>query len=350
MAPASPQTSTSLEGQEIAVCRWGSPAFKCAVAETQGQRESHEDAHSVLCTSKTGAFWVLDGHRGDAAARYGAKHLPLEVRRQDIGGQFITQGLPADESIEQGFEHIDCQLRTFLNRDRNTHGHPGSTVVGAMVARQIDGTYSAKLANCGDSRGVLMRGPTEGRGTAPPAKIRLPQSLESARKSLSKKEGWDAQASWLPTWPAIVETIDHKPNSFSERSRIEAAGGHISGGRVARLDGHLAVSRGLGDFDFKGDRKLFPADQKVSCMPDIYEVTNIQPGSLLLLACDGLWDVMSTQDAVHFVRSRLKRDPFIDIGDIAASLIRNVLKLDSGDNVTVLLAHFTDGDCWPAEQ
>ena len=56
---------------------------------------------------------------------------------------------------------------------------------------------------------------------------------------------------WLPEWPAVVETIDHKPSLCFERARIEAAGGTVRGGRTARLDGSLAVSRSLGDFDFK---------------------------------------------------------------------------------------------------
>ncbi|KAH8050009.1 manganese ion binding protein [Aureococcus anophagefferens] len=44
------------------------------------------------------------------------------------------------------------------------------------------------------------------------------------------------------------------------------------GGVVARLDGNLAVSRGLGDFAYKKDPRLGPGQQKVSCVPECYDL------------------------------------------------------------------------------
>lgn len=335
-----------MEAAEVLVSRFTSSAFKCAVAETQGGRDYHEDAYAVHCNARRADFWVLDGHRGDTAARFGARTLPKELKRRanaTDGGAILrdNSGLLADECIERGFQAVDQQLRTILACQQKLLEAPlkppGSTVAGAIASLQANGTYTVKLVNCGDSRGVLIRGPAEHRTSASPAKVRLPRLLESVRSIQSQKECWDPQASWLPEWPAIVETIDHKPNSLPERARIEAAGGHVSGGRIARVDGHLAVSRGLGDFDFKGDRGLSPAQQKVSCIPDIYEASNLQPGSLVLLACDGLWDVVSTDEAAHFVRSRLKKEPSADMGDIASGLVRSALS-KTEDNVTVLLA------------
>ena len=43
-------------------------------------------------------------------------------------------------------------------------------------------------------------------------------------------------------------TYKHKPNSPEERERIEKAGGHVVFGRVP---GSLAVSRALGDSEFR---------------------------------------------------------------------------------------------------
>lgn len=353
MAHATPKSPV------IRVERCGSSAFKCAVAETQGRRDSHEDAHSALCYEQAAAFWVLDGHRGCDAARFGAQALPQEFARNVNSAQQkdgkITYGLPEDERIERGFEAVDSRLRGLLGQQQQKSNQSycrsaGSTVVGIIAARQADGSYSAKLANCGDSRGVVVRGPNERRASAAPVRVRLPKQLERLRKSQAQKECWAEGASWLPDWPAVVETIDHKPGHLVERSRIEAAGGTICGGRCARLDGNLAVSRGLGDFDFKGDRGRPAGEQKVSCVPDIYEVHNLQPGALLLLACDGLWDVMSSEEAACFVRGRLKREPDLDIGEIAAALVRTCLKMNSSDNVTVLLVQCTDGSTWEGKQ
>lgn len=218
----------------------------------------------------------------------------------------------------------------------------------------------------GATREGLLRGRVRGRpGEAVPGEDLPPMGLPGTRSrgggdllplpsarspaGLAGQASW-TDTSWLPSWPAIVETIDHKPSHPLERARIEAAGGQVCGGRKARIDGNLAVSRGLGDFDFKGERKLPAAEQKVSCIPDIYEVSGIQKGALLLLACDGLWDVMTTKQAAAFVRSKLKKDPEADLGAIAAELIRFCLRMESSDNLTVMIVQFIDGSDWANTQ
>jgi protein phosphatase 1B len=70
-----------------------------------------------------------------------------------------------------------------------------------------------------------------------------------------------------------------------------------------RVDGDLAVSRALGDFQYK-NRPDLPADkQKVSCLPEIRVWERKLTDEVLLLACDGLWDVMSNDEAIEEVRS-----------------------------------------------
>jgi len=112
------------------------------------------------------------------------------------------------------------------------------------------------------------------------------------------------------------------------------------------LDGNLAVSRGLGDFEYKGDPSREPGDQKVSCIPDIYEVSGLKPGSICVLACDGLWDVMKGDRVASFVRDWLKRDPRADLGEICTKLIRMSLELNSRDNVTAMIIQMVDGSEW----
>jgi len=290
----------------------------------------------VHCGEKLADFWVLDGHRGNDAATFGADALA-----QEIGQAMDGKNLPTNAEIHKGLETVDNMLRNHLAKDE-THRQAGSTVAGALIAQQSNGTYTAKMVNCGDSRGVVVRAPQERKSSAHAATIRLPQHFQK----FEEEDCWTADASWLPSWPAIVETIDHKPSHPIERSRIEAAGGRVCGGRRARIDGNLSVSRGLGDFDFKDDVNLSASEQKVSCVPDIYEVEGLQAGALLVLACDGLWDVLTSEEAASFVRGRLRRDPEADLGAIAAALIRVCLKLDSSDNMTVLIVHFVDGSSW----
>jgi len=322
----------------IRVQRTGSSSYKCCVAETQGRRPEHEDAHAMHCGQNKGDFWVLDGHRGDTAAQFGAMNLS-----QAVGLAVQEDSLPTNKQIEEGFVTVDNQLQRHLAQAAVKHSE-GSTVIGALCVKESTGYYSIKLLNCGDSRGVVVRGPKEDEGSETKVPVRLPQHLERYKDMEAFLAGG---ASWLPTWPAIVESIDHKPYQPTEKARIEAAGGRVCGGRRARVDGHLSVSRGIGDFDFKDNNERPAEEQKISCMPDIYDVSGVLPGSLLILGCDGLWDIMSSEKAASFVRARLQRRPEVDLGDVAAALVRHCLrKRGCRDNVTVLLAELSEGTAW----
>merc|ERR1712050_326309 len=81
--------------------------------------------------------------------------------------------------------------------------------------------------------------------------------------------------------------------------------------------------------------------QKVSCIPDIYEVSGLQPGSLCVLACDGVWDVMTGQEVAEMVREALSKDADADLGNIAASIVRTSLDKGSRDNVTAMVVQMS---------
>ncbi|CAE7826910.1 ppm-1.A [Symbiodinium sp. CCMP2592] len=144
-------------------------------------------------------------------------------------------------------------------------------------------------------------------------------------------------------FPVILETVDHKPDHPTEKFRIEAAGGTVTMEDPPRLDGSLAVSRGLGDFEYKGDGQRLASEQKVSCVPDIYEISSLQPGSICVLGCDGIWDVMTAEDVAEYVREELSMDPPTDLGDVAAELLRLCLKKNSRDNMTCMILQLVDG-------
>mmetsp|Transcript_36544 Transcript_36544/g.66264 ORF Transcript_36544/g.66264 Transcript_36544/m.66264 type:complete len:335 (+) Transcript_36544:91-1095(+) len=323
-------TQGTFEGETpIEVQTFAGPMFRSALAETCGRRPSYEDAYAISSQEDRASLWVFDGHRGDSAARYAADVFSNE----EFGRNKGNPSLPCNKKILGAFQSIDRNLREHFCSKKIKAA--GTTAVGAMVIRQNDGTYSTKLVNCGDSRAVVIRSPNETKQSAANVKVKLPECLDRIR--LMVNANWSEEASWLPDWPAVVETIDHKPNFWLERARIEAAGGKVLGGRCSRVDGNLAVSRTIGDFDFKGDERRTVAEQKVSCLPDIYEVTGMPEGSVVLLACDGLWDVMSSEDAAVFVRERLQREPPMELDEIAEELISFSLNAQTGDNVTVLL-------------
>lgn len=280
-------------------------------------------------SGKQGSFWVLDGHGGDGCANHCAPKLAEQVAS---GAEGST--VSSDPHITFAFPRVDSDFRAHV-RD-NPEKDSGSTVTGALISKQDDGTYSAKLINCGDSRGLLVRDPAEEEAGQKAFSVRMPPHLAS---------GWGGAPPAQP-WPLIAETVDHKPNFPTEKARIEAAGGFITNEEPSRLDGNLAVSRGLGDFEYKGDPNREPGDQKVSCIPDIYEVSGLRPGSICILACDGLWDVMKGERVASFVRDWLKRDPGVDLAEICTKLIRMSLELNSRDNVTCMIIHMVDGSEW----
>uniref|UniRef100_A0A7S3QPN3 PPM-type phosphatase domain-containing protein n=1 Tax=Dunaliella tertiolecta TaxID=3047 RepID=A0A7S3QPN3_DUNTE len=121
------------------------------------------------------------------------------------------------------------------------------------------------VANAGDSRGVLCRGST-----------------------------------------AVPLSEDHKPASERERSRIIAAGGFLSEiGGVCRVNGNLNLSRAIGDLKYKSSTELPAKDQIITAEPDICQITLTPEDRFFVLACDGIWDVMSNQDVVDFVSQKL---------------------------------------------
>ncbi len=119
----------------------------------------------------------------------------------------------------------------------------------------------------------------------------------------------------------FLASEDHKPDRPDERDRIESAGGFVlQAGDPAtwgppgacywgcpRLDGDLALSRGLGDFNFKDDMNLTPIEQKFSPEPEIYEMNKMEEGDLILLACDGILDVLTNEELIELVLSEITR-------------------------------------------
>uniref|UniRef100_A0A183FK16 protein-serine/threonine phosphatase n=1 Tax=Heligmosomoides polygyrus TaxID=6339 RepID=A0A183FK16_HELPZ len=120
------------------------------------------------------------------------------------------------------------------------------------------------VANAGDSRAVLCRGGT-----------------------------------------AIDLSIDHKPEDDVEKTRIVNAGGFVN--EDGRVNGGLNLSRAFGDHSYKKNTELPLRDQMITALPDV-KVEELQPSDeFLVVACDGIWNSLNSQQVVDFVRERLKR-------------------------------------------
>ena len=136
---------------------------------------------------------------------------------------------------------------------------------------------------------------------------------------------------------AYQVTEDHKPSNPMETARIKNANGFICNNRVL---GVLGVARSFADFKYKSNPE-FPAEQQlVTACPDITEMNNSSV-EFIVLASDGVWDLMTNQEVVNFVKSRM--DELSPLQNICEDLLKKckipiyTLTGISQDNMTVLI-------------
>ncbi|WP_411023006.1 PP2C family serine/threonine-protein phosphatase, partial [Salmonella sp. s51228] len=134
-------------------------------------------------------------------------------------------------------------------------------------------------------------------------------------------------------------SYDHKPNNDIEMQRINKAGGYVEFNRV---NGNLALSRALGDFTYKTNETILAEDQIVTANPDLI-VKQLEPGDeFIVLACDGIWDCMTNQEVLEFVRKRLAKnmEPYVICEELMdACLATEVRPGGVGcDNMSVIIA------------
>lgn len=90
---------------------------------------------------------------------------------------------------------------------------------------------------------------------------------------------------------------DHKPDDINEKRRIQRGGGFVEEGRV---NGVIAISRAIGDWEYK-NTTFKPEDNMVTAYPEVI-VESLRPDhDFLIIACDGIWDCMTSQEAVSYI-------------------------------------------------
>lgn len=178
----------------------------------------------------------------------------------------------------------------------------------------------------------------------------------------------DCRAVMCRNGKALNLSVDHKPNREDERSRIEKAGGWIETAEVLniprlyrlhledeelveeteelvgwvevhRVNSCLGMTRSIGDILIKDKKKVqFKKDflgELVLAEPEIQEGTITDKDEFILIACDGVWDVFTSQEAVDFVHSSLIRKKSCQL--IAEELVEMAIELGSLDNVTAII-------------
>ena len=146
---------------------------------------------------------------------------------------------------------------------------------------------------------------------------------------------------------AVPLSEDHKPNDPRESERIVKAGGTIEesqgGARTHyRVNGNLNLSRAIGDLEYKKNADLQPHEQMITSTPDVVRMERSADDEFLVLGCDGVWDVLTNDDCVHFVRSRLAEGKALqeiceEIADECLSPDPKATQGIGADNITCII-------------
>ncbi|XP_060025273.1 protein phosphatase 1G isoform X4 [Lagenorhynchus albirostris] len=104
---------------------------------------------------------------------------------------------------------------------------------------------------------------------------------------------------------ALDMSYDHKPEDEVELARIKNAGGKVT--MDGRVNGGLNLSRAIGDHFYKRNKNLPPEEQMISALPDIKVLTLTDDHEFMVIACDGIWNVMSSQEVIDFIQSKISQ-------------------------------------------
>lgn len=256
------------------VLSWGSFA-------TCGRRETMEDTHFLLPhmhNEDIHVFGIFDGHRGAAAAEFSARALPRFLQASS------SISSPID-ALKEAFIKTDIAFREELDFCRKSKKviqkdwHPGCTAAAVLIVRN-----KLFVANAGDCRTILCR-------------------------------------AGCP----VVLSKDHVASCLEERERVINAGGQVKwqvdDWRVGPAA--LQVTRSIGDDDLK------PA---VTAEPEISETILSAEDEYLVMASDGLWDVLSNAEVVSIIKDTVKEP-----GMCSKRLATEAAERGSKDNITVIV-------------
>lgn len=239
----------------------------------QGWRMSMEDSHIVEPNvlpegdkDHVAFYSIFDGHGGSGFAQF--------------AGEKVSEILTKQKSFQAG-NYSQALIDAYLATDKESlkdpilkNDHSGCTATSVLISQL---QKLIVCGNAGDSRTVL------------------------GSKGLAK-----------------ALSYDHKPTLISEKSRIIAAGGFVE---MDRVNGNLALSRAIGDFEFKGNDNLGPHEQIVTCVPDIIEhKLNYDEDEFIILACDGIWDCLTSQECVDLVHFGIKQGN-MTLNEISSKII-----------------------------
>jgi protein phosphatase 1G len=286
-----------------------------------------------------------------------------EMQDEEGKLQMVPAGSGDNEDDEDGVQApLSSAPRNTVNKMCALQDHRVIAGCTAIVAMLVGTTLY--VANAGDSRGVMCRRlqPLD----ADEAKMNeseendeeqeeeqqeeqeaqeaqeTPQisNAEKIRRSKPEKPNTDQEGVVYETIPL---SLDHKPLDPIEHNRIRQAGGFVND--VGRVNGNLNLSRSLGDLKYKCNFDLPQPQQMITADPDIRQFELTEDHEFMVLACDGVWDVLSNEEAIAFVRARILKG--MPLEQISAEVMDYCIAEDpgltggiGGDNMTCMVVQF----------
>ncbi|KAK9058700.1 hypothetical protein SSX86_023542 [Deinandra increscens subsp. villosa] len=281
-----------------------------------GLRRANEDQHIIIDNlSKhlgdaykwglpSSFYAIFDGHGGPEAASY-VKENAMRLFFEDSD---LPQAAPAGAS---GLDDVvDSDL--FLKQVEVSH------YKAFLQADQALADESSVSCYCGTTAlTVLIMG----------------------RHVVTANAG-DCRAVVCRNGSAMQITQDHTGLAcLQEKERCQRLGGYFD--TEGYLNGQLGVTRALGDWYMKKEKLLIAE-------PDVRRIALTDNDEFMIIACDGIWDVMSNQEAVTLVRCQLRQHN--DPQRCAKVLVNQALRLHSTDNLTVIVVCFSSQTVTPTTQ
>ncbi|XP_061976791.1 protein phosphatase 2C 37-like [Populus nigra] len=239
-------------------------ASKFGMTSVRGRRRDMEDAvsiHTSFTTKNTSFFGVFDGH--------GCSHVAMrcrdrlhEIVKEEVEGFKEEKSVEWKETMKRSFIKMDKEVENCcVEGDDSSNCRcelqtPQCDAVGSTAVVAVVTPEKIIVSNCGDSRAVLCR-----------------------------------------NGDAIPLSSDHKPDRPDELLRIQEAGGRVIYWDGPRVLGVLAMSRAIGDNYLK---------PYVIPEPDVTLTERMAGDEFLILASDGLWDVVPNDTACGVVRTCLR--------------------------------------------
>lgn len=265
--------------------RYGKPIPKVSLsrvgcASLIGQRKENEDRFQVSqMTDSIMYFAVFDGHGGPEAADFCEKYMET----------FIKDLVSKEENLEtvltSAFLEVDKAFAKHLHFFPNSPATNAGTT--ATVALLRDG-IELVVASVGDSRAMLCR-----RGKA------------------------------------LKLTDDHTPERKDEKIRIKKSGGFITWNSLGQpnVNGRLAMTRSIGDFDLKNMGVIAEPDTKVISLHHVHD-------AFLALTTDGINFIMNSQEICNVINQC--NDP----KEAAQRISEQALQYGAEDNSTIIVVPF----------